>query len=774
MSKKRDSKPKTKKLPAKQLQQEVFKLFQKDPKARLHPRQIAQKLSTENNKDSVQNAINQLVGQGKIVDLGDYKYKLNQRDAPKGKSKLYEGFVDMTRTGAAYIVCDGLEDDVYVAASLMNTALHGDRVLIKAWTPRGRRRHEGEVIKVLERATEHFLGEIHLHPKYAIVTPQKMTATDILVKLEDTKNAKDGDLVVVKIKNWASGKSDTLDGVVTTVLGAAGSHDIEMKAILINNGFNLDFDESVIKESESLQTDITASEIEQRRDIRAITTFTIDPYNAKDFDDALSIQHLENGDLEVGVHIADVSHYVKPNTALDKEAYKRSTSVYLVDRVLPMLPEKLSNELCSLRPNEDKLTFSTIFTFDKNHKITSRWFGKTIIHSDRRFTYEEVQEILDGQEGDFASELKLLNKVAHKLRKERFKKGAINFETEEVQFRLDEEGVPIEVYVKERKDAHMLIEDFMLLANKEVATFMHEKGKGEEVPFVYRIHDEPNPDKVIELASFAHELGFNMHVGTPKDISKSYNALAEAAETNPALRLLQPLAIRTMAKAEYSSNNIGHYGLAFEYYSHFTSPIRRYSDVLAHRILELNLQEDKVYRVDKEALEERCKHISMQERKAMDAERESVKYKQVEYMAKHVGEEFVGFISGIIDRGFFVMLKDNYCEGMVGFDTMDEPFEVADSRLRMTGAYTRRQFKMGDEVKVQIVRTDISKRQIEMVLVEAEQNNGQPISKPSRKKAEKKLDDIVASKPKKRRSSTKASQKGENQSKGKKGRKKKV
>ncbi|MFN7115449.1 MAG: ribonuclease R [Saprospiraceae bacterium] len=760
MPKRKDSQPKTKKLPAKQLQQEVLKLFQKDPKARLNPRQVAQKLSVENNKDSVQHAINQLVGQGKIINLGDFRYRLNQSEAPKQKSKLYEGYVDMTRTGAAYIVCDGLEEDVYVAASLMNTAMHGDRVLIKAWVPRGRRRFEGEVVKVLERATEHFLGEIRLFPKYAIVMPQKMMAMDVLVKLEDTKGAKDGDLVVVKIKDWIGGKTGTLDGEVTTVLGAAGSHDIEMKAILINNGFNLDFDENIIKESESLQTDITEAEIAKRRDLRGVTTFTIDPFNAKDFDDALSFQYQEDGSLEVGVHIADVSHYVKPGTALDKEAYKRSTSVYLVDRVLPMLPEKLSNELCSLRPHEDKLTFSAIFIFDKNDKITSRWFGKTIIHSDRRFTYEEVQEILDGKEGDFADELKILNKIAHKLRKERFKKGAINFETEEVQFRLDEEGVPTEVFVKERKDAHMLIEDFMLLANREVATFITEKGKDEEIPFVYRIHDEPNPDKVMELASFASELGFKMKIESPKDISKSYNSLAEAAETNPALRLLQPLAIRTMAKAEYSTNNIGHYGLAFDYYSHFTSPIRRYSDVLAHRILELNLPEDKAYRVDKEPLEERCKHISMQERKAMDAERESVKYKQVEYLAKHVGDEFIGFISGIIDRGFFVMLKDNYCEGMVGFETMPEPFEVADSRLRMTGAYSRRQFKMGDEVTVRIVRTDISKRQIEMVLVEAE--NGQTIIPESTEKKRK------------RRSPDKDTQKTENQSKRKPGRKKNV
>lgn len=734
MPKKKDSKPKTNKLSAKQLQQEVLHLFQKDPKARLHPRQIVQKLQAANNKDSIQHAINQLVTQGKVVDLGDYKYKLHQRDAPKGKSKLYEGYVDMTRTGAGYIICEGLENDVYVPPSLLNTAMNGDRVLIKSWMPRGRRRLEGEVIKVLERATEHFLGTVHLYEKYAIVVPEKAATMDILVELEDTKGAKDGYLVVVRVKDWGGDKKGTIRGQITTVLGEAGSHDIEMKAILINNGFNLDFPEEAIAESEALETEITEAEIAKRRDMREVLTFTIDPFNAKDFDDALSFQYLENGDLEVGVHIADVSHYLSPGTALDKEAYKRSTSVYLVDRVLPMLPEKLSNELCSLRPQEDKLTFSAIFVFDKKEKVVSRWFGKTIIHSNRRFTYEEAQEILEGATGEFSEELKVLNKLAKKLKKERFKKGAINFETEEVQFRLDEEGVPIELFVKERKDAHMLIEDFMLLANKEVATFMHEKGKNQEIPFVYRIHDEPNPDKVIELASFAHELGFDMNITTPKDISKSYNKLAEAAETNPALRLLQPIAIRTMSKAAYSTDNIGHYGLAFDYYSHFTSPIRRYSDVLAHRILELNLPPDKVYRVDKEPLEERCKHISMQERKAMDAERESVKYKQVEYMEKHVGEDFVGYISGIIDRGFFVMLKANYCEGMVAFETLNEPFEVAESRLRMKGAYTRRELKMGDEVTVTIVRTDLSKRQIEMMLVGEKSSAPEKIRQEKREK----------------------------------------
>jgi ribonuclease R len=382
-----------------------------------------------------------------------------------------------------------------------------------------------------------------------------------------------------------------------------------------------------------------------------------------------------------------------------------------------MLPERLSNGLCSLRPKEDRLTFSAVFEFDKDDKVVNRWFGKTIIHSDRRFSYEEAQERLDTGAGDFANELKLLNKTAHKLRKERFKNGAIDFDTEEVRFRLDEYGVPVEVFVKERKDAHMLIEDFMLLANREVATFIRKKAENEmEIPFVYRIHDYPNTDKVAELARFAKELGFQMHINTPKEIAKSFNRLAQLAEKDGAFKLLQPIAIRTMAKAEYSTDNIGHYGLAFDFYSHFTSPIRRYSDVLAHRILELNLGE-KTIRSDKERLQEQCRHISLQERKAMNAERESIKYKQVEFMEKHVGEVFEGYISGMIDRGIFVEIAGNKCEGMVGFETLDEAFDIEEGRLRAKGMRSGRVLRMGDLVKIRIVETNLQKRQIEMELM---------------------------------------------------------
>jgi ribonuclease R len=717
MARHKNSRKKGKRLSTGQLKHEIAKLFKRSPRKRLNSKQIIQKLKITNNRDSVQEALNKLTEENKLVAVGDYKYRVNTKGVASATASVHHGIVDMTRTGAAYVICDDLEDDVYVPAKHVNSALSGDKVEISVFTAYGRRRPEGEIVKVLERSTEYFIGTLRLSRKYGIVIPDKINMpVDIYVELEDTKDAKEGEKVVVKIVRWPTRKNFSPIGKVTSVLGEAGTHDIEMKAILINNGFNLEFPEAVMEESEALATEIGQEEVARRKDMREVTTFTIDPDTAKDFDDALSIRYLEDGSCEVGVHIADVTHYVKADTALDKEAYNRSTSVYLVDRVLPMLPEKLSNELCSLRPNEDKCTFSAVFVFDKNDKITDRWFGKTLTHSNRRFAYEEAQEILENGAGEFADELKKLNQLAKVLRKRKFKNGAIAFESDEVKFQLDENGAPIGVFTKERKEAHMLIEDFMLLANREVAIYIAKKGQGHEIPFVYRVHDLPNADKVADLALFAKELGFQIKMDTPRQIADSYNELAKAARQDEALRMLEPIAIRTMAKAEYTPDNIGHYGLAFEYYTHFTSPIRRYSDVLSHRILEQNLNE--INRFKKDVLEEQCKHISAQERKAMTAERESVKYKQVEYIEKHIGEEFTGYISGIIDRGFFVELNESKCEGLVGYDTLDDAYEVDNSRLKVTGIRTKKVYKMGDKVTVRIVSTNISKRQIEMEIVD--------------------------------------------------------
>ena len=706
-----------KRLSPKQLQAAILKLFSEQPKKRFNPRQILVKLHVANNKDSVQHALEQLVEQGKLKALEDFKFKLVRGSLGRQPKKVYEGFVDVTRSGSAYIDCEDLEDDVFVAQKNLGSALHGDRVEVAVWWPRGRKRPEGEVIKVLERATDRFVGTLYLRGEKALVVPTRDDVTfDVHVDLDDVKDAAEGEKVVVKITDWGNHRRPAR-GKVTAVLGMEGN-DLEMNTILINAGFDLSFPDEVLAEAENLPAEISEEEIAKRRDFRTLTTFTIDPVDAKDFDDALSVKFLEDGHVEVGVHIADVTHYVRQGTPLDQEAFKRSTSVYLVDRVIPMLPERLSNNLCSLRPHEDKLTFSAVFLFSPSGKIVQQWFGKSIIHSDHRFSYEAAQEMIEAGEGKYFRELNYLNSLAKDIRKKRFENGAIDFNVDEVRFRLDEDGVPVEAYVKERKDAHMLVEEFMLLANRKVATYIHNKGKGHEIPFVYRVHDYPNPDKVAELARFALELGYKMKTNTPKEIAASFNKLIEEAEKNPALKLLEPLAIRTMAKAEYSTDNIGHYGLAFDHYTHFTSPIRRYADVLVHRILFENLG-SKTYRVDKETLEEQCKHISLQERKAMDAERKSIKYKQVEFMQKHVGEEFTGFISGIIERGIFVELEGNKCEGMVPFDTLPEPFEVEEGRLKAIGLKSGRVFKMGDQIRVSIFNADLSKRQIDMRLVDS-------------------------------------------------------
>ncbi|MEM6967029.1 MAG: ribonuclease R [Bacteroidota bacterium] len=715
------------KLTAADLKRHIFKYFKQFPKKRLTAKQVIKKLSLVNNKDSVQDAMTKLAADGKLYEIEAGKFRLDRfvKAAPNGKSnlrrKLHVGSVDLTRTGAAYIIVDDLEEDVYVAAKHTMNAMQGDRVQVSVHKPRGRRKAEGEVVKIIERATEHFLGKIRIFRNYGILTPGnfRLEHIEVMVKLDDLNGAEDGDIAVVKIVDWGRKKQHFPIGVVTSVLGQEGGSDMEMKSILINKGFELEFSEAVNQESEKLSINISEDEIDRRRDMRAVPTFTIDPDTAKDFDDALSYQTLEDGSIEIGIHIADVTHFVQPNTALDKEALKRSTSVYLVDRVLPMLPEKISNELCSLRPHEDKCTFSAVFIFNEKGKIQERWFGKTLIHSDRRFTYGEAQQVLDAGEGDFANELLQLNKMAKKLRKRKFKNGAINFESPEVKFKLDEEGEPIDVYVKARKDAHKLIEEFMLLANREVATFIVNKGKagGGEIPFVYRIHDEPDEEKVAEFARFAAEFGFQMKYDSPKQLAQSFLEMDRAARENEAIAMLQPIAIRSMAKAVYSTDNIGHYGLAFDNYAHFTSPIRRYSDVLAHRLLEKNLGK-KAFCTDKADLEAKCKHISSQERKAMDAERESVKYKQVEYSAKHIGEVFDAHISGMIDRGVFVQIDHSQTEGLIGFENFDESFEVADSRLKAIGTRTGRVIQMGQKVRARIMDANLEKRTIELELVE--------------------------------------------------------
>lgn len=720
MKKKRKSSIKSKWLDYPALRSAVIKYHKRFPQKKLNSKTLAKKLKIRNTVEEVEQVQAKLVKQGILFKFrnGNYVLSRENQEVKKGYREM-EGTIDLIRSGAAYLMVEGQADDVYIPAKNLNNALDGDivraRVRAKTRSKRAGQKQVGEVIEVIQRANDQFIGTIYPFKKKWVVVPDNpMVNFDILIKEDPDIEILEFEKAVVQVYDWNTGRMP--QGRILTKLDPEDSNNFAMNSILVNKGFTIIFPERVLQECENIPKSISEEEIQNRRDCREILTMTIDPVTAKDFDDALSIQWLEDGHVEVGIHIADVTHYVRPGTMLDREAYKRATSVYLVDRVSPMLPEVLSNDLCSLNPNEDKLTFSAIFTFDKNLKIMSEWFGKTIIHSDQRFTYEEAQERLETKKGSHSKELLALNKIAKSLRKSNVKHGAIQFETDEVQFELDENGKPIGLKVKERKDAHLLIEDFMLLANKQVATYISQKGKDHEIPFVYRIHDLPDVDRVHEFAKFAMELGFEMRTQTPREIADSFNRLQKAAIEDPALRILSPLAIRSMAKAAYSTYNIGHYGLGFENYTHFTSPIRRYADVLVHRILEQNLTS--IHREKKIPLEDKCKHISAQERKAVEAERESVDYKRVEYIQDHIGEVFIGLVSGMIERGIFVQLLDSGCEGLVSFASMGESFTLADHGFKAMGLHSGRVLKFGDQVKVRILDADLDRREIDMELVQ--------------------------------------------------------
>ncbi len=716
----KSTKIKGSKLSAHDLERAIFKHLRANDRKQYNPKQLLRKLKVTNSLEAIQSALDALVKAAKIVPTDNYKYQLNKTYEQEKSTKYAEGRVDMTRSGAAYVIVDGQEGDIYVSANRTNTAQNGDIVKIRTWTARGRRKPEGEVVEVLKRSVDHFVGTLHLFNRIAVVTMDGGAQLDVVIPPEKTRDATNGEKVVVKITDWQSDRNGAISGEITAILGKPGSSNIEMQAILINNGFNIAFPEEVVLESEALPSRISEDEIAKRRDVRGVTTFTIDPLTAKDFDDALSIQYLDNGRIEVGIHIADVSYYVRPNSALDQEAARRSTSVYLVDRVCPMLPEKISNELCSLRPHEDKLSFSAIFEFEpKTLQIEKRWFGRTVIHSDRRFTYEEAQEILDQGQGELYDELTALKKIGDKLRERRFKEGSIDFASDEVRFELDDQGKPLRVYVKKTIDTNRLIEDFMLLANREVATYMVEKASrtATNIPFVFRVHDEPDIEKVEELAKFAAVLGVKIDTKNAATIARSYNYLMQLAEQDASVKMLAPLAIRTMAKAIYTTQNIGHYGLGFDNYTHFTSPIRRYADVLVHRILDKNLEKGSPFVLNPVKLEESCKHISNQERKATTAERESIKYKQVEFIQDHVGEEFDGIINGIADFGVFVELSENYVEGMIAFQNMDEAYQIDSNKLTMTGSRSGKVIAMGDAIRVRILEADLNRRRVELALV---------------------------------------------------------
>ncbi len=722
MSKKR----KKKKLKSDGIQSAIIKCFLKNPKKRLNAGTLIKKMKIKGNRDAVHAVMVNLKNEDFLRQVSDNKFVLNRKhklaksgktDA-SGKGKLvYQGIVDTIKSGAAYILIESMEDDVYVPAHALKGAFNGDEVEVSVVYKKGRR-PEGKVKKIITRNTPQVMGTLtEGKKKFANLEPaSRSIRAEIKVGKEDYNGAKIGDKVLVDIIHWPSASDQPIWGAVKKVFKGIDDHNWTMESILVENGFNSSHTPASMKEAEKFPKEISQEEIDKRRDFREILTFTIDPDTAQDFDDAISYEEVEDGNVEIGVHIADVTHFLRPGTALDEEAFSRSTSVYLVDRCIPMLPERLSNNLCSLMPKVDRLVFSAVFTFNKKHKLITEWFGKGIIHSDKRFTYDEGQEAIDDKKGLFHRELNVINKVAHKLRKKKFNDGAINFDSDEVKFKLDKNNKPIGVFVKQRKDVHLLIEDFMLLANRRVARYLATKDEENPIPSVYRIHDHPDLDRVSELAEFMKTMGIDLDFSTPEKVSESYNFLAKKAEKDELYKLMMQLAIRTMSKAVYSTDNIGHYGLRFEHYSHFTSPIRRYSDVLTHRILEKNL-EGKPFRADKNKLEAKCIHISKQERKAMEAERDSIKYKQVEYITEHIGEEFDGIVSGMIERGVFIELTASKAEGFIPFDSFRGDFSLGDTRYKAYSRNKKKSIMMGDTIRVKVVSTDLKNRQIELEVV---------------------------------------------------------
>lgn len=637
------------------------------------------------------------------------------------------GVVDSVNARFAYIVLEKREgeeeqEDIWVAKEDLLGALDDDVVKVVLKAKRHGKHPEGKVVEIVTRYRDEFVGRLEMSPRYGFVIPDfKKMFHDVYVKLDDLKGAKHNDKVIVKITRWPE-RDMKPEGKIVRVLGKAGEHNAEIHSIIAEFGLPLEFPESVENDAESIPAEITNQEIKKRKDFRKITTFTIDPFDAKDFDDALSLRTLSNGNIEVGIHIADVTHYVDTNSILEEEAQDRATSVYLVDRTIPMLPERLSNGLCSLRPNEEKLTFSAVFELDTEGEIQKEWFGRTVIYSDRRFTYEEAQERLESGEGDFHEEITQLDTLAKKIRARRFKSGAVNFETVEVKFKLDEEGKPLGVIPKERKDAHMLIEEFMLLANKKVAEFIFKKGtEAHPMTFVYRTHDNPDPEKLDTFANFAQRFGHQMNLDTA-GISRSLNKLINKIEGRPEQNVLQQLAIRTMAKAKYTTEPKGHFGLAFAHYTHFTSPIRRYPDMMVHRLLQHYL--DKGKSTNKEEFEELCLHSSDREKRAADAERASIKYKQVEFMAMVEDKAFAGIVSGVTEWGIYVEITETKCEGMVRMtDMTDDFYEFDEQNYRVIGRRNKRMISLGDNVYVRVKATDIDRRTIDLIFTDNDEGS---------------------------------------------------
>ena len=702
--------------------EKIFKILSKNPNKPFNYKQIAAilELNDTKSRNEIIKDLKILASQKLIIETEPGKYLVQS-----SSKEYYEGVVDMTSRKTGYFVCDELEDDVFIPFVNLNHALDGDRVKVYVYNKRASRKPEAEVVEILERAKMEFVGVVDVQKNFGFVTTSNAKMyTDIFIPKNKLNDAEHGDVVLVRLEDWPK-KADSPFGSVIKVLGKPGEHNTEIHAILAEYGLPYDFPIEVDAYANKIDTSITEAEIAKRRDMRDILTFTIDPRDAKDFDDALSFQVLANGNYEIGVHIADVSHYVKEGTILDDEAYKRATSVYLVDRVVPMLPEVLSNFACSLRPHEEKYTFSAVFELNNKAELVNQWFGRTVIYSDQRFAYEEAQHIIETKSDVIPAKTSLTGKdyqvpapiveavlkmqdLAQIMRQKRMAAGAISFDKVEVKFNLNENDEPTGVYFKVSKDANFLIEEFMLLANRKVAEFIGKQKK----TFIYRIHDEPNEDKLISLQSVISKFGYSINFKTKQTISKSLNDLLAEVNGRKEQNLVDTLAIRAMSKARYSTENIGHYGLAFDFYSHFTSPIRRYPDVMAHRLLQHYLDGGKS--VNEEEFEEKCEHSTDMEILAANAERDSVKYMQVKYMKDHMDQEFLGVISGVTEWGIYVEIVENKCEGMVRVRDIKEDYYVFDEKqYAYVGEMYKGLLQLGDEVFVKVKNADLVKKQLD-------------------------------------------------------------
>ncbi len=715
----------------KDLTRNIFRVLNEDSEKAYNYKQIASKLGVvdTDGKTQIIKKLAELTTNRKVKEIDRGKFQINE------DRKYHVGKLDLTSNGNGYFICDDFEKDIFVPSVNLNHALHNDFVRVYVYKKRKSLKLEADVVEILERDKTEFVGTLQMNKNFGFVIPDnhKMYA-DIFIAQSKLGGAEDGDKVLASITDWPD-KSKNPFGKITQILGKPGEHNTEIHSILLEYGLPFEFPEEVEKDAENLSFDITKDEIAKRRDMRADLTFTIDPKDAKDFDDALSFTKLENGNYEIGIHIADVSHYLQPKTILDDEAYSRATSVYLVDRVVPMLPEVLSNGVCSLRPNEEKLTFSAVFELDEKSHIIKEWYGRTVTYSDKRFAYEEAQVIIETKGNTIPEDISItgeeyivddaiveatlkLDELAKKLRKKRMKAGAISFDRVEVKFQLDEEANPTGVFFKESKDANKLIEEFMLLANKKVAEFIGKAkgGKPTNKAFIYRVHDEPNLEKLAALQNIIGKFGYKINTETKEKTSDSLNKLLADVNGKAESNMVETLTIRSMSKAEYTTQNIGHYGLAFEYYSHFTSPIRRYPDVMTHRLLQHYL--DGKDSPKPEIYEEKCKHSSKMEELASKAERDSIKYMQVKYMQEHKDEEFEGVISGVTEWGIYVEIKSNKCEGMVRIRDIKDDYYIFDEKLyAIVGQSTKNQIQLGDDVVVKVKHTDLERKHLDFTLV---------------------------------------------------------